>query len=305
MMHELIGQYLDQVTAFLTVADQGSFAAAARQMGRDASVLSKRVSALEERLGIRLMERSTRSLALTEAGQTYANRMRAILQAMAEAEEETSTQTAEPRGILRLALPYAFGRQWIAPILPSFLAAYPKVDLDVTYSDHFTDMHVENMDLAIRIGSLPDSSLTARKLFDQKRLVCATPGYLERHGHLQDPEDLAQHNCFHFKGLASYPYWRFRRGSKTKSVRVRGCLQANDAGTLLEAVRAGQGVTLVSNWLVGPDLATGALVDILPDWQVEGEGAIYIVRPSNRFESGKVSAFTQWLLETINPPPWL
>lgn len=303
-MQELIGQHLDQITAFITVAEQGSFAAAARILGKDASVLSKRVTALEERLGIRLLERSTRSLALTEIGKRYCHRMKTLLHAMAEAEAEASTQSLEPRGTLRLALPLAFGRQWIAPILPDFLALYPQLNLDVTYADHYVDLLAENMDLAIRIGELPDSSLVARKLADHRRVVCATPAYLNRHGQPDRPEDLQNHNCLHFTHMVSYPHWRFQRGGEERSVRVSGNYQANDANSLIQAVLADQGLTVVSDWLVGPDLAEGRLVNALPGWQLEGEGAIYLVRPSNRFEAGKTKVFVDWLTGKMTPLPW-
>lgn len=304
-MHELSGQYLDQVTAFLAVVDQGGFAAAARRVGRDASVLSKRVSALEDRLGIRLLERSTRSIALTEAGRRFASRMKAVLQAMEEAEEDARTQSGAPRGTLRLALPNSFGRMRIAPLLPDFLTRFPQVGLDVSYSDRYLDLVAENIDVAIRIGVLPDSSLRARKLADQKRLICAAPDYLDRMGHPQSPEDLSGHECFHFTTLSSYPHWRFHKGGTTKTVRVSGRLQADDALSMIHAALAGHGVIMCADWQVGEELAAGRLVQLLPDWQVEGEGAIYLIRPSNRFESGKINAFTHWITGQLASTPWL
>lgn len=303
-MHEFSGRRLDEVVAFLAVLDAGGFAGASRRLGRDASVLSRRVAALERRLGARLIERTTRSAVPTEAGARFAERMRAALAAMAEAEQEAAEAAALPSGRLRLALPGTFGRMWIAPMLPDFLALHPAVSVEASYSERYVDLVAEGYDIALRIGDLPDSRLAARKLADNRRLVCAAPAYLARRGAPARPADLAGHDCLMFTRLVSHPEWRFRRDGRVEGVRVSGPLAADDSHTLVWAGVAGRGLIICSEWLVGPELADGRLVEVLGDWSVDGEGAIHLVRPSARFTAGKVRAFTAWLAGRLAPPPW-
>lgn len=295
---------MDEIAAFLAVIDKGSFAEASRSLNRDASVLSRRVSALERRLGVRLIERTTRSIVLTDVGARYAERMRAAIAAMREAELEAADAAHQPGGTLRIALPGAFGRLWVAPRLPEFLAAHPRVRLDATYSDRFVDLVAEEFDLALRIGALPDSRLIARKLADHRRLVCAAPSYLERRGEPSSPADLARHDCLQFTRHAAYPHWRFRRDGRSESVAVAGAMEADDAESLLPATLAGHGILLCSDWLVGHHLAEGRLVRVLEGWSVEGEGAIHLLRPSARFTAAKVRLFADWIARCLSPPPW-
>jgi DNA-binding transcriptional LysR family regulator len=196
---ELTGRRLDEISALLAVMDTGGFAPAARVLGRDASVLSRRVTALEQRLGIRLIERTTRSVKPTEAGARFAERMRAAIAAMTEAELEASDTGTAPRGTLRLALPRAFGRMWIAPLLPEFLSACPHVRIEASYADRYVDLVADGYDVAIRVGDLPDSGLVARKLANQWRLICAAPSYLAARGTPMTPADLGMHDCLQFR----------------------------------------------------------------------------------------------------------
>ena len=301
---ELTGRRLDEISALLAVMDTGGFAPAARVLGRDASVLSRRVTALEQRLGIRLIERTTRSVKPTEAGARFAERMRAALAAMTEAELEASDTGTTPRGTLRLALPRAFGRMWIAPLLPEFLSAFPYVRVEASYADRYVDLVADGYDVAIRVGDLPDSGLVARKLANQYRLICAAPSYLAARGTPMTPADLGMHDCMQFTRLRSFPEWRFRQGNRIESVKVSGPLFADDAESLIPAAVASHGLILSSEWLVGPELADGRLVQVLPDWTVDGEGAIYLVRPSTRFTAGKTRAFADWISNRLSSPPW-
>jgi len=188
----------EEIEAFAAVAESGSFAVAARRLGRDASVLSRRITALEARLGVRLLARTTRRVTTTEAGAGYLPRVQAILAEWSAADAEVSKGAAAPRGVLRLALPAAFGRMWVAPVLAGFLAAHPEIQVEAQYSDRYVDIIAERVDAAVRIGALPPSDLVARRLARFSRLLCASPDYLAKRGMPAAPQDLAAHACLGF-----------------------------------------------------------------------------------------------------------
>lgn len=303
-MHEYDDRHFGEIAAFLAVVETGSFAAAARRLGRDASILSRRVTSLEERLGGRLIERTTRRLLVTEAGKRLATRMRGAFGAMTEAEEEVRETASQPTGLLRLALPSSFGRQWIAPILPGFLDLHPGLSVETSYADRYVDLVAEGFDAALRIGELADSRLLGRKLADSRRVVCAAPTYLAARGAPRGPADLADHACLAFSKMASFPFWQFRRGDETARVRIAGPLLSDDPEDLLYAALGGHGVMLASEWLVGRHLAQGRLVELLPDWSILGEGGVHLLRPSGRFAPAKVRVFSDWISAALSPPPW-
>jgi DNA-binding transcriptional LysR family regulator len=307
-MHELSDQGLEEVAALLAVLDSGGFAPAARVLARDASVLSRRVSALEQRLGVRLLERTTRRVTPTEAGRRFADRARVALTLLADAEREAADAGAAPQGTLRLSLPEAFGRLWIAPLLPDFLDTHPHVRVEAFYSDRFIDLVGEGIDLAIRIGRLSDSSLVARKLGVERRLICAAPSYLATRGTPQVPADLAVHDGLLFALFNSPSEWHFNRVREHARVRVSGPLLTDNAESLVHAAVAAKGILMCSEWLVGRELTSGRLVRLLPDWAVGGdaggEAAIHLVRPSGRFTAGKTRAFADWIAARLSPLPW-
>ncbi len=295
---------MDEIAAFLAVAEARSFTTAARSLGRDASVLSRRVGALEARLGVRLLERTTRRVTPTEAGTRLRERMRDALAAMEEAEAEAAQAGASAKGVLRLALPAAFGRMWVAPLLPAFLAAHPDVAIEADYADRYVDLIAEGFDVAVRLGELRDGRLVARRLALARRLVCAAPAYLEARGRPGHPEDLRRHACLGFTGQASHPVWRLCRGDGVVAVRAAGPLLANDAQSLVAAALAGAGVMICADWLVAPELAQGRLVPLLDDWTVEGGSAVSLVRPSAQFTPGKTRAFVDWIAGRLAQAPW-
>jgi len=296
----------DEIAAFLAVAAQGSFVGAGRLLERHPTVISKRVAAMEKRLGVRLIERSTRQVRITAVGEQLEQRLRAALGMIAEAEQQAISGAAEVRGVLRLALPAAMGRLCIGPMLPEFLEAHPQVSIVADYSERLVDIIDEGFDVAIRIGELEDNRLIARKLCDHRRILCASPAYLERHGVPQAPAQLGEHNCLRFSGLASFPQWRMYAGERQVSVTPRGNLTANDSESLLAAARAGAGILGAGEWLMSRDLAAGTLVRVLPDWQLDPTGGVYLVRPSARFPAATVLAFKQWIEARFDPlPPWL
>ncbi|OLS62339.1 LysR family transcriptional regulator [Pseudomonas putida] len=296
----------DEIAAFLAVAAQGSFVAAGRLLERHPTVISKRVAAMEKRLGVRLIERSTRQVRVTPTGERLEQRLRAALGMIAEAEQQAISGAAEVRGVLRLALPAAMGRLCIGPMLPEFLEAWPQVSIVADYSERLVDIIDEGFDIAIRIGELEDNRLIAKKLCDHRRILCASPDYLERRGVPQQPHDLQQHNCLRFSGLASFPQWRLYAGEAQCTVTPKGNLTANDSESLLAAARAGAGILGAGEWLMSQDLAAGRLVRVLPQWQLDPTGGVYLVRPSARFPAATVLAFKQWIEGRFEPQaPWL
>ncbi|MDN5843946.1 MAG: LysR family transcriptional regulator [Alcaligenaceae bacterium] len=291
----LDSRHSDEIAAFLAVAAQGSFVAAGRLLQRHPTVISKRLAAMEKRLGVRLVERSTRQVRITDVGVKLEQRLRAAIGLIAEAEQQAGSGAAEVRGILRLALPAAMGRLWLGPLLPEFLKAYPAVSIVADYSERFVDIIEEGFDAAIRVGRLEDNRLVAKKLSDHRRILCASPDYIERHGLPVTPQDLMTHNCLRFSGLASFPEWRLHCGTQRQLVSPRGTLTANDGESLLAATLAGVGILGAGEWLASREIAAGKLVHVLPDWRLDNEGGVYLVRPSAMFPAATVLAFKTWV----------
>ncbi|HDS1734297.1 LysR family transcriptional regulator [Pseudomonas sp. BP8] len=285
----------DELATLLALHEHGSFAAAGRQLERHPSVLSRRLGALEQRLGIRLVERTTRQLRFTDEGERLVSRLRQASRLIEEAEQEAAQSAATVRGRLRLALPAAMGRRWLSGLLADFVLAHPQVMLEVEYSDRFVDLVGEGFDAAIRIGELADNRLVANKLCDHLRILCAAPAYLANHQAPQCPADLETHNCLGFSGLRSFPEWRLTAGGRQQSVKVSGSLRGNDNEALLEAARRGVGIIAGGDWLMVEDLATGRLVRVLPQWQLDVAAGIYFVRPSARLNTAALGVFKEWL----------
>ncbi|VFR88099.1 transcriptional regulator, MerR family [plant metagenome] len=301
---DMNGTEFEQITAFLAAVEHGGFTAAGQALGRDGSILSRRVTALEKRLGVRLMERTTRRLALTEAGEAFHQRMRGALQALQEIEQDTAAAAAGVRGTLRIALPATFGRMWVAPILPAFLAAYPDLVVETAFEDRYVDLVAESFDVAVRIGTLTDSRLVARRLAPSRRMLCASPAYLQAHGTPIRPADLAQHACLGFSRLASHPLWHLRDGDKATAIRIAGPLVTDDAQSLVQAAVSGAGIAMVSDWLAGPEMCSGRLVPVLPDHPVENNETIYLVHPSARLVPAKTRAFSDWMTLQLDVTSW-
>jgi DNA-binding transcriptional LysR family regulator len=299
------GTDFDQIAAFLATVEHAGFTAAGIALSRDGSLVSRRVTALEKRLGVRLLERTTRRVALTEAGEAYYQRMRKAVQAMGEIDTEAVDAAGSVRGTLRLSLPATFGRMWIAPILPVFLRQHPGLAVEARYEDRYVDLVAEGFDVAVRIGELADSRLIARKLAPASRLLCASPDYLAERGMPVHPSDLADHDCIGFSRLASHPVWHLGDDGKTVAVRISGPLVTDDATSLIQAAVAGVGIAMVSDWLAGPELKGGQLVPILSNYPVAAAEAIYIVHPSAKLVPGKTRAFLDWFTRKMMLAPWV
>lgn len=306
MNSELLdNRHSDEIAALLAVADEGSFVAAGRRLQRHPSIVSKRVAAMEARLGVRLIERSTRQVRLTHAGAQLVERLRAALALISQAQQEAALGAMEARGTLRLALPATMGRVWLAPLLPEFLKSHPQIEVVADYSDRFVDIIAEGFDAAIRIGELNDNRLIAKKLSDHRRILCASADYLAQHGRPATPEELSSHNCLRFSGFANFPEWRLCNGKRQERVAVKGALTANDGESLLAAARVGVGILAAGEWLMSRDLVEGRLVRVLPQWSLDGQGGIYLVRPSAKFSPATTMAFKEWIERKFaNGPPW-
>jgi DNA-binding transcriptional LysR family regulator len=295
---------LDTMEAFVRVADSHSFSEAARRLRLSKSVVSRQVSALEAQLGARLFHRTTRSLSLTEVGQTYYERCSRILADIEEANLSVSNLQAAPRGKLRINAPMSFGVLHLAPMLPRFLDHYPQIDIDMAMNDRFVSLIDEGFDVAVRIGKLEDSSLIARYLAPVRKIVCASPSYLERRGVPETPADLADHCCLNYSNLASPDEWSFvTRDGQRWPVEVRGRLRVNNGDTLREAALGGSGIATLPSFIVGRDLQAGTLVSLLADY-VPQDLPMHAVYPHNRHLSPKVRAFVDFLVEQIGPRPY-
>lgn len=286
---------------FARVVTAGNMSAAGREMGLSPAVVSKRISHLEERLGARLFQRTTRQLTLTEAGQGFYDRVVNILAGIEEAEAYVTRRNTIPRGTLRVTIPTAFGRMHIAPYLGDFLAEYPDMRLDLELSDNFIDIVGEGFDAAIRIAELEDSSLVARKLAPSHRVICASPKYIERVGEPKSLADLAKHNCL---TAAAQEVWRLQGPEGPTTIRVVGNIRTNSTEVVRESVIAGLGIALRSTWDVGSELKSGRLQIVLPQYHESPRVAVYAVYPCRQFIPAKLRVFIDFLSNLYGPEPY-
>jgi len=295
---------LAAIEAFVRVAETRSFSEAARRLHASKSAVSRNIGALEAELGVRLFQRTTRSLNLTEAGRGYCERAARILADLEEANLAVSQLQAAPRGRLRVSAPMSFGFLHLAPALPDFLARYPEVAVDITMSDRFVDLVDEGFDVAVRIGALEDSSLIARKLAPIRRVVCASPSYFKSRGAPETPDDLKRHECLSNSNIASSQEWRFAtRDGKPWPVEVKGRLSANNGDLLRIAALKGLGVVNLPTFIVGSDLQAGALATTLDEF-IAQDMALSAVYPQSRHLSPKVRALVDFLVDRFGPRPY-
>jgi DNA-binding transcriptional LysR family regulator len=294
---------LDEMAVFVRVVATGSLSAAARELSLSPAMISRRLAALETRLGVRLVNRTTRSLHLTDEGASYYDSCTRVLAEIEQADAEVSAARQEPQGTLRVALPASFGNQYVAPLVPQFAARYPAVQLALSLSDRNVNLVEEGFDLAIRIASLADSSLAARKLAPNRRVVCASPAYLERHGSPRTPQDLAAHNCLLAGDFAGA--WEYKGpDGKPGTVRVNGRYVCDNWEVLREWALAGLGIALKSTWDVRRHLEDGSLVSLLPGYSFHGDVAIYALYPHRRHLPAKTRAFIDFLAASFGPEPY-
>ena len=277
---------------FARVIKAGSLSAAARELHSSPAMISKRVTRLEDRLGVRLLQRTTRRVTATDVGQRFHERVLAVLAAVDDAESFASVDSERPRGLLRVSLPTAFGRLHVVPKLKAFMETYPELRLTVDLSDDYVDLVAGNFDLALRIGTLPDSSLVARRLAPNRRILCASTEYLAQHGEPRTLADLSRHRL-----LAAEPQltWRLEGPEGSVAYRPQTVLQTNSSEVIREAVLAGMGISFRSTWDVSGELRRGTLRRIMPAYSGAHDVAIYAVYSGRRLVPVKVRALVDYL----------
>ena len=286
---------LDDALIFTRVVEFHSFTQAAHSLGMQKSTVSRRIALLEERLGVRLLNRTTRSISLTAEGETYLVNAKRILGEIEEMERQVSSSRAEPKGLLRVNAPLGFGRTHVGPAVSSFAKRYPEVEVQLHLTDRPIALPNDAIDVAIRFGELPDSRLIARKIAANRRRLCASPGYLEAHGTPESPKDLASHNCIVLRqNDAAFGIWRLSRGKQSESVKVHGSLSTNDGEVALNWALDGQGILLRAEWNLADHLRSGRLVEVLGDYQTP-PADIYAVYLERLNLSAKVSCFVEHL----------
>lgn len=290
---------LSAMRAFVRVVQTGSFSAAGRDMKTTQTTISKKVAALEKKLGVKLLTRSSRDHALTPTGSEYFDQCVAILGELDEAEARARSEVASPRGVIRIAAPVAFGRLVIAPLIAEFFTLYPEIKVDLSLNDRHVDLISEGVDVAIRARTLDDSSLVARHLFDNPMMLLASPDYLAQHGVPKKPEDLKEHNCLVFSMLKSINVWRFKQDGQEFSVPVTGNFQSDNGDVLLEVALTGVGLVQLPNWMVNEHVKAGKLVQVMEDYsgQTLPFNAIY---PQNRFIPLKVRCFIDFIKQELS-----
>lgn len=298
---------LDEMEILVAVVETGSFTEAARNLRLTPSGVSKLISRLEDRLGTRLLQRTTRKVALTAEGRAYVEQVRAILAEIDAVEASIGGAEAEPRGLLRINVAHGFGMTQIVPLIPDFITRYPKVDVKLTFADHIVDLLAEGEDLAIRLGAVGDDSLIARKLGEHTRVICAAPSYLAAHGVPQSSADLLRHNCLLFDGPENLNHWPFHQpDGSIKSLAVRGNFRSNNGDALFRMLLAGVGLCYAADFGVTQAIRDGQLVPVLQDQQAEIWWPIYAVYPARKHLAAKVRAFVDFLVERFSPrPPWV
>lgn len=292
------------LTAFARSVEKGGFSSAARDLGLTPSGISKLVTRLEDRLGVRLLNRTTRRLSLTPEGEAFFHRTQRILADIEEAENEISRFRERPRGKLRVNVGTAFGAHQLVPALPEFLARYPEIEVEITMTDRVVDLVEEGADLGIRSGHLRDSSLVARKICDMERVICASPAYLQARGTPGKPEQLLSHNCLVIAGVPALRRWPFESAGGVKTIEVAGNVTANSAETLLQLALLGAGIIRLADTIVGAPIAEGRLVPVLSGVHHVEPLPLHAVWPQGRHRSPRMAAFVEFLVERFAGAPW-
>lgn len=292
-----------EMRVFAAVVEAGSFVGATRALDMSKAAVSRYVGELEERLGVRLLHRTTRKLSPTTEGEIFYTRCRELLDRLSEAEAEAASRSGEATGLLKVNVPVSFGLMHLAPLWPVFLARHPKLSIDITLSDRVADLVEEGFDLAVRIGQLPASSLVGRKLASTRMVLCASPQYLQARGAPRHPEDLLHHDVISYSLFSAGENWSFTGPGGEVSVKVAPRMRTNSGDTCRAAALQHQGIILQPSFIVGADLAAGTLREILPEYR-SLELGIHAVYPSRKFVAPKVRLLIDFLVEAFAAPPW-
>ncbi len=297
-------EQLTAMLAFARVVETGSFSKAARDLGISKSAVSKQISRLEDRLGVRLLNRTTRRHSLTEAGTSFFQGCQRMIAEADSAAAAVSHLGSAPRGVLKVNVPMSFGVLHLGPALADFLAAYPELSIDMALNDRLVDLVDEGFDVGLRIGKLADSSLIARRLAPCRHVLCAAPSYLSARPAPKVPEDLKALSCLHYSYLSEGQTWRFNGPEGLRKVTVSGRLRINNGDMLKSAVIDGLGIALLPTFIVGDELRSGRLVPVLTDWKPSLDSAIHAVYPASRNLSPKVRVFIDFLAARIGDQPY-
>ncbi|OWW22498.1 LysR family transcriptional regulator [Noviherbaspirillum denitrificans] len=293
-----------EMQAFVAVVDNGSFVRAADALNTSKAAISRQVADLEQRLGIRLLHRTTRKLSMTDEGQLFYTRCSELLNGLQEAEAELNLRSGEPSGHLRISAPVTFGVAHLAPLWGRFLHLHPKISMEVSLSDRTVDLVEDGFDLAVRIARAPHPSFIARRLASTSMVLCASPGYLKRHGAPAQPQDIASHNVISYSYWSSKDEWEFiRPGGKTEVVRTKPRLHANSGDTCVAAALQDQGIVLQPDFLVYEALRDGRLKRLLADYQTVELG-IYAIYASRRQLPLKLRYLIDFLVTSFEKPAW-
>jgi DNA-binding transcriptional LysR family regulator len=295
--------HFKQISSFVEVATRGSLSAAARAEGIAPAMIGRRLDALEERLGVKLLQRSTRKIGLTNEGISFLEDCQRILADLENAESAVSERSVRASGHLLISAPAGFGRQHVAPLIPSFLAEHREVSVTLNLNDRVVDLIGEGIDVAIRIAALSDSNLIGVKLADNKRVVVAAPAYAKRHGFPHSLDDLAHHNCLAMSGEGNQRGWTFRQAGKNVTLKVSGNMVCNDGAVLHEWALAGKGLAWRSMWEVGSAIESGELVTVLDEFAAPGND-IYAMFAQRRHLPLRIRAFVDFLRHAYTQPEY-
>jgi DNA-binding transcriptional LysR family regulator len=293
---------LDAMNAFAKVVAAGSYAEAARRLGLTRSAVSKAVMELEQLLGARLLDRTTRRVTPTEAGLAYYERAAAILADVEETEIQISRLHDEPRGVLKINAPMSFGIMYLGEAVAAFMTRYPELRIELVLNDRFIDPLEEGVDVTVRIGALADSSLIARRLAPARLALVAAPEYLAHAGQPKTPSELRDHRCLAYGHMAAVHRWQLIQGSEVVTVQITSALCSNNGEVLRTAALAGNGIANLPTFLVGPDIAAGKLMQVLPD-NPPAEFGIYALYAPNRYLAAKTRVFIDFLVARFGEEP--
>ena len=296
--------HASEMAAFVRVVDSKGFSAAATALRLSPSAVSKLVSRLEARLGVRLLQRTTRALHLTAEGDAFYAAARRIVGEIETLEQQMAGHTGTPQGLLRVTTSLVFATHQLAPVLSEFLARHPLVQLDLLPTDRVLDMVDEGIDVAIRIGRLADTSFMARKIGEDKRLICAAPSYLARHGTPQHPQDLLRHVCIVSRERPYLNRWQFKVDGQMTEIDVAGRVAVGDGELQMQLALQGIGIVRLTRLTLAQAVREGALVPLLGDFSADEPVMIHAVYPHRRHLAAKVPAFVNFLIEKFTPPPW-
>jgi DNA-binding transcriptional LysR family regulator len=306
-MAKAAGDRALEIATLVAAVDHGGFSAAARSLGVTPSAVSKTITRLEARLGVRLLNRTTRRLTATAEGESLVARGRHVLAELDEAELEVTRARGAPRGLLRLHSLVAFGLHMLPPVLPEFLQRYPEVSVELSLSDRVVDLVEEGGDMSVRSGRLADSTLVARRICDTERMICAAPSYLRRRGTPRRPEDLLDHNCIVISGNPQLRRWPFddpQAAGGIRTIEVSGNVAANNAENVLQMALAGVGIVRLGELVTAEHVRAGTLVPILADVHHVEPLSLHAVYPQSRLRSPKVAAMVDFLIEKFSRAPW-